>query len=80
MLLAPPSSPGIADMEQKLIRPYFTSLRVEATSKCNLGCKYCFANSTMLERKEDDMSLIEAERLLDMARSSKIRKILWSGG
>ncbi len=67
-------------MKQKLIKPYFTSLRVEATSKCNLGCKYCFANSTMLERKEEDMSLLEVERLLDMARKSKIRKILWSGG
>lgn len=67
-------------MTQKFIRPHFTSLRVEVTSKCNLKCKYCFANSTMLERKEKDMEFSKIKYLLTMARKSNIKKILWSGG
>lgn len=68
-------------MSQKtLIRPCFTSLRLEATSHCNIRCKYCFADGTMNERKGNDMPISEIRRILDMARSHKIKKILYSGG
>lgn len=66
--------------EKQLIRPYFTSLRLEATSHCNMRCKYCFAEGTMSERKGLDMPISEINRILDMAREHKIRKVLYSGG
>jgi|GEM_PF-6372067 len=63
-----------------LLGPKFTSARIEATSKCNLRCSYCFASNTMRSQKGTDISTPELFRALDMFRRSDIKKLLYSGG
>lgn len=63
-----------------LLKPSFTSMRIEVTSKCNFECKYCFASDSMNTRKDQDLSFNQLEQILKKARQSKIRKVLFSGG
>lgn len=63
-----------------LLRPKFTSARIEATSKCNLRCSYCFASNTMSHSKGQDLSTQQVRRCLDILRAGGIKKLLYSGG
>lgn len=63
-----------------LIKPHFSSLRLEATSACNHRCSYCFASASMTSRKSQDLTLDEIRNILDKARRHKIKKVLFSGG
>lgn len=69
-----------ATLGRPLLKPKFTSARVEATSKCNLRCSYCFASNTMNHSKGQDLPTPEVKRCLDMFRAAGIRKVLYSGG
>lgn len=70
----------MGDQGRPLLKPKFTSARIEATSKCNLRCTYCFASNTMHHSKGQDLPTAELYRCLDMFRAAGIKKVLYSGG
>src|SRR6266581_541166 len=62
-----------------------TDIRVSVTKRCNFGCIYCHDEGLgpILKPRmphEDEMSVVEIERLLRVAREFGIRSVKFTGG
>lgn len=57
----------------------FKSLHFELTNKCNLRCKHCY-NIKYLESPEQELTLHQIKKIIDLAKSVGCEDIGFSGG